>query len=259
MRDRCFYTLYVFSLVLNFSLTSIFDWHICICVLSTDDDECSLGTDNCRNLGPTWQCRNTLGSFRCERKHCEGKTVLLSNGECKPLECPTGYEASQQGQCIGKPINNLYLFWVIIWSGETDVWHIFFHRKSKDQIFLSILVSGARKSQCFFLYKLCLRTHLIVILAEIILSFYNYTATCSTGSLSYNLKAVSIGFTRLWLFYRIVFPISIAAVVLEQLIPILEHRTSGTFLPLSVLFSPNNLSMNPCLLSREECCSPTLS
>ncbi|XP_069694529.1 fibrillin-2 isoform X2 [Periplaneta americana] len=65
-----------------------------------DDDECVLGTDNCRHLGPMWQCRNTLGSFRCERKRCDGKQVLLSNGECKPLECPTGYEASQQGQCI---------------------------------------------------------------------------------------------------------------------------------------------------------------
>jgi fibulin 1/2 len=73
-------------------------------VLSADDDECSLRTDNCRNLGPMWQCRNTLGSFRCERKHCENKEVLLSNGECKPVACPTGYEASQQGQCIGKPI-----------------------------------------------------------------------------------------------------------------------------------------------------------
>ncbi|XP_021928594.1 fibulin-1 isoform X7 [Zootermopsis nevadensis] len=68
--------------------------------LCEDDDECSLGTDNCRNLGPTWQCRNTLGSFRCERKRCDGKKVLLNNGECKLLECPTGYEASQQGQCI---------------------------------------------------------------------------------------------------------------------------------------------------------------
>ncbi|PNF34447.1 Fibulin-1 [Cryptotermes secundus] len=68
--------------------------------LCEDDDECALGTDNCRNLGPTWQCRNTLGSFRCERKHCDDKKVLLSNGECKAVECPTGYEASQQGQCI---------------------------------------------------------------------------------------------------------------------------------------------------------------
>jgi hypothetical protein len=76
------------------------------CVLLTDDDECSLGTDNCRNLGPMWQCRNTLGSFRCERKRCDGKKVMLNSGECKLLECPTGYEASQQGQCIGKSVNN---------------------------------------------------------------------------------------------------------------------------------------------------------
>ncbi|PSN57306.1 Fibulin-1 [Blattella germanica] len=66
-----------------------------------DDDECTLGTDNCRSLGPTWQCRNTLGSFRCERKRCEGKQILLITGECKPLDCPSGYEASRQGQCIG--------------------------------------------------------------------------------------------------------------------------------------------------------------
>lgn len=88
------------------------------CILPTDDDECSLGTDNCRNLGPTWQCRNTLGSFRCERKRCDGKKVLLNNGECKLLECPTGYEASQQGQCIGKSVDNLYLFGVTVENNE---------------------------------------------------------------------------------------------------------------------------------------------
>jgi len=90
-------------------------WHRCTCVLPTDDDECSLKTDNCRNLGPTWQCRNTLGSFRCERKRCDGKKVLLNSGECKSIECPTGYEPSQQGQCVGKPLNNMQLSAVIIW------------------------------------------------------------------------------------------------------------------------------------------------
>jgi hypothetical protein len=63
-----------------------------------------------------WQCRNTLGSFRCERKRCDGKKVLLNNGECKLLECPTGYEASQQGQCDGKPLNNMLLFAGIVSS-----------------------------------------------------------------------------------------------------------------------------------------------
>lgn len=98
-------------------------WHLCTCVLPTDDDECSLGTDNCRNLGPTWQCRNKLGSFRCERKRCDGNKVLLSNGECKSIECPPGYEPSPQGQCVGKPLNNMQLFavaggggWIYLWD-----------------------------------------------------------------------------------------------------------------------------------------------
>ena len=74
-----------------------------------DDDECTLGTDNCKTLGPTWQCRNTYGSFRCERKRCDGKQVLLNNGECKPLECPPGYDAAQHGQCIGNYFIYIYI------------------------------------------------------------------------------------------------------------------------------------------------------
>lgn len=38
--------------------------------LCEDDDECVLETHDCRVLGPNFQCRNTLGSFRCERKRC---------------------------------------------------------------------------------------------------------------------------------------------------------------------------------------------
>ena len=71
--------------------------------LFIDDDECTLGTDNCRTLGSMWQCRNTYGSFRCVRKRCDGKEVLV-NGECKPMECPVGYDSPQHGQCNGNCI-----------------------------------------------------------------------------------------------------------------------------------------------------------
>jgi hypothetical protein len=71
-----------------------------------------------------WQCRNTVGSFRCERKRCDGKKVLLNSGECKLLECPTGYEASEQGQCVGKSVNNFYLYGVIVPSDEKYFWRL---------------------------------------------------------------------------------------------------------------------------------------
>ncbi|KRT81667.1 EGF-like domain containing protein [Oryctes borbonicus] len=32
-----------------------------------DDDECALGTHNCKDLGSQFQCKNTQGSYRCER------------------------------------------------------------------------------------------------------------------------------------------------------------------------------------------------
>ncbi|XP_046985790.1 fibulin-1-like isoform X5 [Schistocerca americana] len=65
-----------------------------------DDDECLLGTDTCRNLGPMWQCRNTLGSFRCEKKRCGDKEILLKTGECRSVVCNPGYEIGSQGRCV---------------------------------------------------------------------------------------------------------------------------------------------------------------
>ncbi|XP_049954284.1 fibrillin-1-like isoform X1 [Schistocerca serialis cubense] len=65
-----------------------------------DDDECLLGTDTCRNLGPMWQCRNTLGSFRCEKKRCGDKEILLKTGECRSVVCNPGYEIGPQGRCV---------------------------------------------------------------------------------------------------------------------------------------------------------------
>lgn len=33
--------------------------------LCEDDDECAIGTHNCKQLGDNFECRNTLGSYRC--------------------------------------------------------------------------------------------------------------------------------------------------------------------------------------------------
>ncbi|KAK7789041.1 hypothetical protein R5R35_010542 [Gryllus longicercus] len=65
-----------------------------------DDDECLLGTDNCKNLGPTFQCRNIAGSFRCDRKRCGEKQVLQNNGECKDVTCPPGLIPGPYGTCV---------------------------------------------------------------------------------------------------------------------------------------------------------------
>ncbi|KAK6634325.1 hypothetical protein RUM43_011725 [Polyplax serrata] len=64
--------------------------------LCEDDDECLLKTDNCRFLGPNYICRNTLGSFRCERKRC-----LPGDTTCDPeKQCPTGYVQGESGNCV---------------------------------------------------------------------------------------------------------------------------------------------------------------
>ncbi|XP_052124125.1 fibulin-1-like [Frankliniella occidentalis] len=66
-----------------------------------DDDECELGTDNCRESGPTWVCRNTQGSFRCERKQCEPDYQLLPSGECVRIDCDPGYApAANTSKCV---------------------------------------------------------------------------------------------------------------------------------------------------------------
>nr|CAD7265358.1 unnamed protein product [Timema shepardi] len=72
-----------------------------------DDNECLLGSDNCQALGPIWVCRNTPGSFRCERKLCGPKQTLLPSGDCKNAECSVGFEPNEQGQC--KDINECQL------------------------------------------------------------------------------------------------------------------------------------------------------
>lgn len=62
----------------------------------------------CSYLGPDWQCRNTLGSFRCER---DSKTESNCGGNCLPAtiptrqsksECPRGFYAGTKGRCIGR-------------------------------------------------------------------------------------------------------------------------------------------------------------
>ncbi|XP_046406118.1 fibulin-1-like isoform X2 [Ischnura elegans] len=67
--------------------------------LCEDDDECSLKTDNCAALGPLYECRNTLGSFRCDRKKCGPNMILSNSGQCINVQCPKGYQAASDGQC----------------------------------------------------------------------------------------------------------------------------------------------------------------
>ncbi|XP_059468344.1 fibrillin-1-like [Neocloeon triangulifer] len=65
-----------------------------------DDNECLLRTDNCAELGPRYQCRNTVGSFRCVPKICEGKKILSASGQCVDQACPSGFEPSLLGKCV---------------------------------------------------------------------------------------------------------------------------------------------------------------
>lgn len=68
-------------------------------VMCEDDDECLMDTHDCHRLGPQWQCRNTEGSYRCERKRCESGQVLNENGECLNIECAPGFEPDPRGRC----------------------------------------------------------------------------------------------------------------------------------------------------------------
>ncbi|XP_075217786.1 uncharacterized protein LOC142322595 [Lycorma delicatula] len=64
-----------------------------------DDDECLLKIDNCQVIGPDFVCRNTLGSFRCERKSkddCNGK---CTTSRAIVKTCPRGYQPNSSGQC----------------------------------------------------------------------------------------------------------------------------------------------------------------
>lgn len=66
-----------------------------------DDDECALGTNDCRQLGPKWKCVNTKGSFRCEKKTCPDNQILNSWGHCTNITCTPGYKPSNK-KCVGK-------------------------------------------------------------------------------------------------------------------------------------------------------------
>lgn len=85
--------------------------------LFADDDECELKTDTCGVLGPDWVCRNTLGSFRCEKKRCTGlnckvlqsssnNTIKLIKDNQSTVKCLRGYEVDNNNKCTGmnKPV-----------------------------------------------------------------------------------------------------------------------------------------------------------
>ncbi|XP_065572222.1 fibrillin-1-like isoform X4 [Artemia franciscana] len=67
-----------------------------------DDDECTEGLDDCALLGPSWVCRNTVGSFRCEKKRCPSGQRLARDGTCiTPAEkCTTGYKIGPNWKCV---------------------------------------------------------------------------------------------------------------------------------------------------------------
>ncbi|KAK4871917.1 hypothetical protein RN001_016041 [Aquatica leii] len=81
--------------------------------LCEDDDECLLGLHNCGDLGPKFQCRNTLGSYRCERIKCIGEcqqklvpsTTNIIPTQHNPIisgqlkKCLPGYRMNQKGEC----------------------------------------------------------------------------------------------------------------------------------------------------------------
>ncbi|KZS09136.1 Fibrillin-1-like protein, partial [Daphnia magna] len=70
-----------------------------------DDDECESGANDCAVLGPLYQCRNTEGSFRCERKRCTDRADGLTHldeetGHCvQPPQCADGFEPAPRGRC----------------------------------------------------------------------------------------------------------------------------------------------------------------
>lgn len=82
-----------------------------------DDDECALKTDTCGVLGPDWVCRNTLGSFRCEKKRCTGPncrvqgsaTGSVHNALPNAVKCLRGYETDKYNKCVGNTFDNVHI------------------------------------------------------------------------------------------------------------------------------------------------------
>lgn len=86
--------------------------------LCEDDDECLLGLHNCKDLGPKFQCRNTLGSYRCEKVYISSQspTRFIPVSPPEPAyslpnypvisgllkRCLPGYRMNAIGVCEGK-------------------------------------------------------------------------------------------------------------------------------------------------------------
>lgn len=91
--------------------------------VSADDDECALKTDTCSILGPDWICRNTLGSFRCDKKRCTGPNCRVHQGgfnntnqsNQSTVKCLRGYETNQNNKCIGIIIVIIIIYYLIIY------------------------------------------------------------------------------------------------------------------------------------------------
>ncbi|KRY47696.1 Fibulin-1, partial [Trichinella britovi] len=64
----------------------------------SDIDECALGTHNC---GPGFTCRNTHGSFRCERRFCpSGQQWNSTAKRCVTISgCSHGFYLASDGSC----------------------------------------------------------------------------------------------------------------------------------------------------------------
>lgn len=74
--------------------------------LCEDDNECVLGTHNCADLGPKFQCRNTLGSYRCDLKPTtpfrftpRTTTFRYNIISGQQRQCLPGYVMTSSGQC----------------------------------------------------------------------------------------------------------------------------------------------------------------